>query len=1133
MKRILSVLVICCLCFMVKGQTPVNMSAQPGFTYTENFSDIANWTFSTAPANGTFTNGIGSAPWKGNDPVATGTIPDGVKITASTTVFQTGTSSGVYQLNQAMGLLPTGTSNNTTAVAMDLYLNFTGLNAGTLSFDWASINNFTGDRKASLKVYYSTNGTTFTEITSAAVLNLTNNSPTSGRINFAALPAAFNGAANAIIRFYYYNGTGGSAGSRPKLSLDNLQVTAVPANACATPSAQPTALNVTPAFSSISGSFTASAPSADGYIVIRSLNNSLSSFPVDGVNYNLGDNVGDGVVTSFGNSTTFNSASLSPSTQYYFFVFAMNNLCSGGTKYVTVSPLTGSTTTLSGSSPCTAPGNQPANLAFNTITLSSIKGSFTASSSVNADHYLIVRSINSTLSSNPVNGSNYSAGANLGGGVVVTKTQQTTFTANNLSSGVQYYFFVFAASEDNCTGGPVYNTVAPLTGNATTTVVPVCATPAAQPVSLQLSVGNNFISGYFTAAANTDGYIVIMSSASSLTATPQNGTGYTVGTALGNGTVLANAAATSFIATGLSPSATYYFYVFAKNDQCSGGPLYRTASPLQGSGTTTSIAALNYYFGNLHAHSAYSDGNKDNGSFTPANDYAYAKNSQCMDYLGISEHNHNEAGMTLANWSPGIAAASAATTSNFLAMYGMEWGVISNGGHVLVYGINQLIGWEAGNYNIYVAKSDYTGKPSTTGTTGLFKTINDWPSTAFCMLAHPDNSDYNNIANSGLNPTADSAIAGCAIESGPAFSTSTTYNDAPARLAYYSYFKKLLSRGYHVGPNIDHDTHYTNFGRSNYSRLAVLSPTLTETDFLQSLKQRRFYATHDCDTRATFTLNGQVMGSITNGSTPPAISIYVTDPTNPSAVPTIRLMQGVPGSGLLPVLLDSANGNVFNYTDFSMPAGSQSYYYAEITIGGGYVITSPIWYSRASAVTPVTWLGFTAAATNDKQVQLNWRTTNEINNERFVVEFSTDGVSFSAIDSVAAKNSMSINEYNSLHRDPVQGMNYYRLKQIDKDGRFGYSNVATVKFAGRLIETIIVKPNPAKNILLASVALREATTVTIMVVNSAGSIINTQQRKLSKGNNEVMLNVQELNSGMYYLIIKNEEGNTVRQFVKM
>jgi hypothetical protein len=105
-----------------------------------------------------------------------------------------------------------------------LFLDFTGYYAGTLSFDWASVNNSTGDRKGSLRVYTSTDGTTFTELSGAAVLNFTNNSLTSGSVTSVALPSGFDNIATARIRFYECNGSGGATGSRPKISIDNVSV---------------------------------------------------------------------------------------------------------------------------------------------------------------------------------------------------------------------------------------------------------------------------------------------------------------------------------------------------------------------------------------------------------------------------------------------------------------------------------------------------------------------------------------------------------------------------------------------------------------------------------------------------------------------------------------------------------------------------------------------------------------------------------------------------------------------------------------------------------------------------------------------------------------------------------------------
>src|SRR6478609_6632209 len=89
--------------------------------------------------------------------------------------------------------------------------------------------------------------------------------------------------------------------------------------------------------------------------------------------------------------------------------------------------------------------------------------------------------------------------------------------------------------------------------------------------------------------------------------------------------------------------------------------------------------ALNFYYGTLHAHSSYSDGNKDAAvslASIPYHNYVFAKTAQHFDFLGISEHNHNGAGMVLADYAKGLAQADSANQNGtFVALYGMEWGV--------------------------------------------------------------------------------------------------------------------------------------------------------------------------------------------------------------------------------------------------------------------------------------------------------------------------------------------------------------------------------------------------------------------------------------------------------------------------
>lgn len=220
-----------------RAATPYVMSTGD---YSQNFSDMANW-------GNDFVSGIGAANWGSVAVNSTGTIPDGIKTTSATTTFVATSSTGVQRGTNVPGiaivLLPTGTTDNSTAIAIDLYLDFTGRNAGTLSFDWSAVANNTGNRAATLKVYATPDGTTFSEV-SGTTVTATNFVVGSGSVSSIALPASLNGSATARLRFYCYNGPGvaSATGSRPKIAIDNVAVTATGGA-----DTQPTVTSVTPA----------------------------------------------------------------------------------------------------------------------------------------------------------------------------------------------------------------------------------------------------------------------------------------------------------------------------------------------------------------------------------------------------------------------------------------------------------------------------------------------------------------------------------------------------------------------------------------------------------------------------------------------------------------------------------------------------------------------------------------------------------------------------------------------------------------------------------------------------------------------------------------------------------------------
>lgn len=372
---------------------------------------------------------------------------------------------------------------------------------------------------------------------------------------------------------------------------------------------------------------------------------------------------------------------------------------------------------------------------------------------------------------------------------------------------------------------------------------------------------------------------------------------------------------------------------------------------------------LHAYYGNLHAHTGYSDGNRDSaatGVSTPMQSWAFAKASQHFDFLGISEHNHTGAGFNISRWQPLLQQADSANQDGaFLALAGMEFGIILNGGHVLVYGTRELFGWQAGQYTQFVGQNDYHG---------LWRQINRRPG-CIGSLCHPDNADFNNLRSGAFDASADSALVGSAFRSGPAFSTNLNYGEQ-STTSYESYYRALLTRGYHLGPFYDHDNHNTTFGRTTEGRLVVLADTLTRAALMQALRARRFYASDDWNAEVRLTLTAGMsyaMGTQVQEPGTPTLALTVADGDG-EACRSIQLLRGVPGSGAQPVVVatGAAGALAVQFTDAGLAAGDSAYYYAVIVqTDNDKIITAPIWYRRgpfrliglpeeAAATVPVT-----------------------------------------------------------------------------------------------------------------------------------------------------------------------------------
>ena len=119
-----------------------------------------------------------------------------------------------------------------------------------------------------------------------------------------------------------------------------------------------------------------------------------------------------------------------------------------------------------------------------------------------------------------------------------------------------------------------------------------------------------------------------------------------------------------------------------------------------------------------------------------------------------------------------------------------------------------------------------------------------------------------------------------------------------------------------------------------------------------------------------------------------------------------------------------------------------------------------------SSLLPIELVSFTAKVINNNQVEINWTTASETNNDYFTVERSSNGVEFEEIGSVkGVGNSNKTLNYSFKDENPSYGVLYYRLKQTDYDGNYEYSEIVTIRndvFASGDID-IKIFPNPCKS----------------------------------------------------------------------
>lgn len=189
----------------------------------------------------------------------------------------------------------------------------------------------------------------------------------------------------------------------------------------------------------------------------------------------------------------------------------------------------------------------------------------------------------------------------------------------------------------------------------------------------------------------------------------------------------------------------------------------------------------------------------------------------------------------------------------------------------------------------------------------------------------------------------------------------------------------------------------------------------------------------------------------------------------------------------------------------------------------GYAKMAKVWFDAimtTRVVLPVELMEF-KAINSQMEVQLNWSTAMEQDNSHFVVERMLEGQPFAAVGTVAgAGNSSSLLRYSYADANAPTGQLYYRLKQVDEDGTYSYSNIIAVS---RAVATKIftkIYPNPtegAESVDISATGFAEGCSVDITLRDAMGRNLHHQTVKAGT-QGEVTTKVRlpdALDKGMY------------------
>ncbi len=276
-------------------------------------------------------------------------------------------------------------------------------------------------------------------------------------------------------------------------------------------------------------------------------------------------------------------------------------------------------------------------------------------------------------------------------------------------------------------------------------------------------------------------------------------------------------------------------------------------------------------------------------------------------------------------------------------------------------------------------------------------------------------------------------------------------------------------------------------------------------------------------------------------STPVRIRLYITDAefqaiknatnsnSQPSGINTITNLG-----------IFKTASNTCTSTIGTTMAGTAVTVTARTTHGNGHVLqanslasfSSFFFANAANSTLPQELITFTGAL-NTTGVKLSWQSAHEVNTSNYVIERSIDGSSFTDIGTVAASGNTTGQTNYSFDDNNARAQQtlvlYYRLKMVDADGEYKYSQIVLVSLAD-ISSRIVVSPNPTPDeTKVVAKAITDGEGKWTLTDNT-GRVIMHSKVFMKKGSNLFNISIRHLAAGIYYL---NVTGGGIDEKVKV